>query len=127
MLTVAVGGFASRGASQSAGPVEHARGIYLQQAIEIATVGPRVVRLTRMTRFTRCGRFRGAAQDFNGHLVDAVGRDVPGIGFVAGTITAIEGCPQDRGGETGTETVGPHGQPRRPARDALASGRAGRS
>ncbi len=76
-------------------PVEHIRGIYLQRAIEIATVGQRTVRLTRMTRFRRCGRFRGTAEDFNQHLVDVTGREVSGIGFVAGFVNAIEGCAQD--------------------------------
>ncbi|HEV2440042.1 MAG TPA: hypothetical protein VGX97_08270 [bacterium] len=74
------------------GPVEHIRGIYLQRAIEIATVGARTVRLTPMTRFRRCSRFRGRADDFNDHLVDVVGRDVEGVGFVAGFVNAIEGC-----------------------------------
>jgi hypothetical protein len=72
--------------------VEHIRGIYLQRAIEIATVGTRTVQLTRMTRFRRCGRFRGMAQDFNGHLVDVAGREVEGVGFVAGSVNTIEGC-----------------------------------
>ena len=72
--------------------VEHIRGIYHQRAIEIATVGARTVRLTRMTRFRRCGRFRGLAEDFNEHLVDAAGREVEGIGFVAGYVDTIEGC-----------------------------------
>lgn len=74
------------------GPIEHIRGIYLQRAIELATVGTRTVRLTRMTRFRRCGRLRGQAEDFNKHLVDVAGREVEGIGFVAGLVNAIEGC-----------------------------------
>ncbi|HEV2283249.1 MAG TPA: hypothetical protein VGX75_12755 [bacterium] len=74
-------------------PIEHVRGIYLQRAIEIATVGTRTVRLTRMTRFRRCGLTRGTAEDFNGHLVDVAGRDVDGIGFVAGLVNTIDGCP----------------------------------
>jgi hypothetical protein len=72
--------------------IRHLRGIYLQQAIEIATVGTTTVRLTRMTKFRRCGRFRGTAEDFNGHVVDVAGREVEGIGFVAGIVDAIEGC-----------------------------------
>jgi hypothetical protein len=77
--------------------VEHVRGIYLQRAIEVATVGSRTVHLTRMTRFMRCGRFRGTAEDFNEHLVDAAGREVPGIGFVAGLVSTIEGCARQDG------------------------------
>jgi hypothetical protein len=73
-------------------PIEHLRGIYLQQAIELATVGTRTVLITRMTRFWRCGTGRGRADDFNGHLVDVAGREVPGLGFVAGIVDAIEGC-----------------------------------
>lgn len=75
------------------GPIERVRGIYLQRAIELATVGTRTVRLTRMTRFRRCGRYRGQAQDFNNHLVEVTGREVDGVGFVAGYVNAIEGCP----------------------------------
>ena len=75
------------------GPIEHIRGIYLQRAIELATVGTRTIRLTRMTRFRRCGRFRGQAQDFNQHLVEVAGREIQGVGFVAGYVNAIEGCP----------------------------------
>lgn len=75
------------------GPIEHIRGIYLQRAIELATVGARTIRLTRMTRFRRCGRFRGQAEDFNKHLVEVAGREVEGVGFVAGYVNAIEGCP----------------------------------
>ena len=75
------------------GPIEHIRGIYLQRAIELATVGARTVRLTRMTRFRRCGLFRGQAEDFNEHLVEVAGREVEGVGFVAGYVNAIEGCP----------------------------------
>ena len=79
--------------SLTEGAVEHVRGIYLQQAIEIATVGARTVHLTRMTRFRRCGRIRGTAEDFNGHLVEVVGREVDGIGFVAGLVNTIDTCP----------------------------------
>ena len=74
------------------GPIEHISGIYLQRAIEIATVGTRTVHLTRMTRFRRCGVLRGMAQDFNEHLVEVAGREVEGIGFVAGLVNTIEGC-----------------------------------
>jgi hypothetical protein len=77
---------------QPAPAVEHVRGIYLQRAIEVATVGSRTVRLTRMTRFERCGGLRGSAEDFNEHAVDVAGREVPGIGFVAGVVNALEGC-----------------------------------
>jgi hypothetical protein len=76
-------------------PVEHLRGIYLQQAIEVATVGSRTVYLTRMTRFRRCGQFRGLAEDFNDHLVDVAGTEVSGIGFVAGLVNTIERCTGD--------------------------------
>ena len=79
--------------SLTEGAIEHVRGVYLQQAIEIATVGTRTVRLTRMTRFRRCGRVRGLAEDFNGHLVEVVGREVAGIGFVAGLVNTLDGCP----------------------------------
>src|SRR5215467_11928245 len=71
----------------SYGPIEHVRGLYLQRAIEIATVGTRTVHLTRMTRFRRCRVFRGTAEDFNGHFVDVAGREVGGIGFVAGFVS----------------------------------------
>src|SRR5215469_12568568 len=74
------------------GPIEHIRGIYLQRTIEIATVGARTVHLTRMTRFRRCGVLRGMAEDFNEHFVDVAGREVEGIGFVAGLVSTIEGC-----------------------------------
>ncbi len=84
-------------------PVEHIRGIYLQRAVEIATVGTRTVRLTRMTRFRRCGRLRGIAEDFNRHLVDVTGREVDGVGFVAGFVNAIEGCAPGAGGGRGAD------------------------
>lgn len=84
-------------------PVEHIRGIYLQRAVEIATVGTRTVRLTRMTRFRRCGRFRGRAEDFNQHLVDVTGREVAGVGFVAAFVNAIEGCSTSVGEGRGAD------------------------
>ena len=106
--------FAHSGVETAAGdgPVEHIRGIYLQQAIEIATVGTRTVRLTRMTRFRRCGRLRGAAQDFNDHLVEVTGREVEGFGFVAGFVNAIEGCAagvtdEPNGHDTDRHGMGP--------------------
>lgn len=80
------------GTGSGAGPIEHLRGIYLQQAIEVATIGDRPILLTRMTKFWRCGTRRGLAEDYNGHIVEVVGRDVPGIGFVAGIVNAVEGC-----------------------------------
>ncbi|HKX16448.1 MAG TPA: hypothetical protein VJT33_00355 [bacterium] len=87
-------GLLAAGSAQlTEGPIERIRGIYLQRAIELATVGTRTVRLTRMTRFRRCGRFRGQAEDFNKHLVEVAGREVEGVGFVAGYVNAIEGCP----------------------------------
>jgi hypothetical protein len=86
-------------------PVERIQGIYLQQAIELATVGDRPVRLTRMTRFERCRTRRPIAEDLNEHVVEVFGLDVPGLGFVAGIVNATEGCE-------------PHaaGQPRDPGR-----------
>jgi hypothetical protein len=83
-------GFAAPTASGAL--VEHVKGIYLQQAIEVATVGSRTVYLTRMTRFRRCGQFPGVAEDFNDHLVDVVGTEVSGVGFVAGLVNTIEEC-----------------------------------
>lgn len=79
--------------SLTSGPIERIHGIYLQQGVELATVGTRTVRLTRMTRFRRCGRLGAMAQDFNEHLVEVAGREVDGIGFVAGFVNAIESCP----------------------------------
>ena len=73
-------------------PFERVRGIYLQQAIEFATVGDRLVRLTRMTRFARCWTRRPRAEDLNEHVVEVLGLDVPGVGFVAGIVNATEGC-----------------------------------
>jgi hypothetical protein len=73
-------------------PVERIQGIYVQQAIELAAVGDRLVRLTRMTRFERCITRRPRAEDLNGHIVEALGLDVPGVGFVAGIVNVIEGC-----------------------------------
>lgn len=78
--------------------VERLQGVYLQQAIELTLVGDRVVRLTRMTKFWRCGMRRPLAEDLNEHTVEVRGREVPGVGFVAGIVNAIEGCapPADR-------------------------------
>jgi len=87
-------------------PMEHIRGIYLQRSIETATVGARTVLLTRMTRFRRCGRFRGMAEDFNRHLVDVAGREVGGVGFVAGFVNAIEGCAPEVDGGRGADRHG---------------------
>ncbi len=83
------------GPSPAAGAsaIERLRGIYLQQAIELATVGDREVVLTRMTRFRKCGSRRGLAEDFNAHTVDVLGQQVAGIGFVAGIVNAIDDCP----------------------------------
>ncbi len=79
-------------------PVERLRGVYVQQAVELAAVGDRLVVLSRMTRFVRCGTRRPLAEDLNQHMVEVLGREVPGVGFVAGIINAIEGCeiPPDR-------------------------------
>jgi hypothetical protein len=74
------------------GPVERIRGIYLQRSIQTATVGEQKILLTRMTRFRKCGNLRALAQDFNEHIVEVTGRNVDGIGFVAGFVNAIEGC-----------------------------------
>jgi hypothetical protein len=90
-------------------PIEHIRGIYLQRAVEIATVGARTVRLTRMTKFRRCGRLRGVAEDFNHHLVDVTGREVDGVGFVAGFVNAIEGCAPGIRDERGAGGADAHG------------------
>jgi len=76
--------------------VERLHGIYLQQAIEFATVDDRQVLLTRMTRFRKCGGRRGVAEDYNGHIVEVAGQDVVGLGFVAGIVDAIEGCGMAR-------------------------------
>lgn len=73
-------------------PIERIRGRYVQQAIELATVGDRLVRLTRITRFELCRTRRPLAEDLNEHIVEVLGLDVPGIGFVAGIVNAIEGC-----------------------------------
>jgi len=85
------------GSSGSAG-VERLQGLYLQQAVELTLVGDRMVRLTRMTKFWRCGVGRPRAEDLNGHTVEVLGREVPSVGFVAGIVNAIEGCrpPTDR-------------------------------
>ena len=72
--------------------IERIQGLYVQQAIELATVGDRLVRLTRMTRFERCRTRRPRAEELNEHSVEVLGLDVPGIGYVAGIVNAIEGC-----------------------------------
>ncbi len=79
-------------------PAERIRGIYLQQAVEFATLGARLVRLTRMTRFRRCGTHRGLPEDFNDHIVEVLGREVPGFGFVAAIVNAVEGCERQGAG-----------------------------
>lgn len=86
------GGAAAAWAGPGGGPVERLRGIYLQQAVELATVGDRLILLTRMTSFRKCGGPHGIAEDYNAHTVDVLGRDVPGIGFVAGVVDATDGC-----------------------------------
>jgi len=72
--------------------IERIRGLYVQQALELATVGDRLVRLTRMTRFERCRTRRPRADELNEHIVEVLGLDVPGIGYVAGIVNANEGC-----------------------------------
>jgi hypothetical protein len=79
--------------------IERIQGVYVQQAIELATVGDRLVRLTRMTRFERCRTRRPRAEDLNEHTVEVLGLDVPGIGFVAGIVNAIEGCESRAAGQ----------------------------
>ena len=81
-------------------PFERIQGIYQQQAVELATVGVRLVRLTRMTRFERCLTGRPSPEDLNEHPVDVLGLDVPGIGFVAGIVNATEGCEPRADGHT---------------------------
>lgn len=76
----------------AAAAIERLRGNYLQQAVELASVDGRLVRLTRMTRFRRCGDRRGLAEEFNEHVVEVLGQQVPGVGFVAGIVNAVEGC-----------------------------------
>ncbi len=73
--------------------VERFQGIYLQQAVEIATVGDRMVLETRYTRFEKCGGKRGLAEEYNDHTVEILGRETVGVGFVAGVVNLIEGCP----------------------------------
>lgn len=73
-------------------PLERVRGVYLQQAVELAAVGSRLVIVTRMTRFTRCGMRHPLAEDLNEHTVEVLGIDLPGVGFVAGIVNAVEGC-----------------------------------
>lgn len=72
--------------------IERLRGIYLQRAIQVATIDDRPILLTRMTKFRRCGTRRGTAEDFNDHIVEVLGVTVPGLGFVAGIVDAVEGC-----------------------------------
>jgi len=84
-------------AAADAPTFERLRGIYLQQAVELATIDDRPILLTRMTKFRRCGSRRGMAEDFNDHVVEVLGRDVPGVGFVAGIVDAVEGCETQTG------------------------------
>ena len=72
--------------------VDRFQGIYLQQAVEVATVGDRVVIENRYTRFKKCGGRRGLAEEYNDHTVEILGRDTLGVGFVAGVVNLIEGC-----------------------------------
>jgi len=92
-------------ATSGAPPIERLQGVYLQQAVEVATVGDRMVLLTRFTRFKKCGGIRGMAEEYNDHTVEILGRETPGVGFVAGVVNLIEGCtsapapaPQAAGG-----------------------------
>lgn len=71
---------------------ERFQGVYLQQAVEVATVGDRMVLLTRFTRFKKCGGARGLAEEYNDHTVEILGRETPGVGFVAGIVNLVEGC-----------------------------------
>lgn len=73
-------------------PLEHLRGVYLQEGIEFATVGGTLVRLTRFTRFARCRGRRPLAEELNEHTVEVLGRQVPGVGFVAGVVIPVEAC-----------------------------------
>jgi hypothetical protein len=73
-------------------PLERIRGVYLQQSVELAAVGNRLVMVTRMTRFTRCGMRHPLAEDLNEHTVEVLGIDLPGVGFIAGIVDAVEGC-----------------------------------
>jgi hypothetical protein len=72
--------------------VERFQGIYLQQAVEVATVGDRMVIENRYTRFKKCGGTRGLAEEYNDHTVEILGRDTLGVGFVAGVVNLIDGC-----------------------------------
>lgn len=81
-------------------PFERIQGIYLQHAIELAAVGDRLVRLTRMTRFEWCRTRRPRAEELNEHIVEVLGVDVPGVGFVAGIVNATEGCEPRTSGST---------------------------
>ncbi len=89
-----------QGSAPPAGRIERIRGIYLQQAVEFATLGDRLVRLVRMTRFRRCGTRRGLPEDFNDHIVEVLGREVPGFGFVAAIVNAVEGCERQPTGRS---------------------------
>lgn len=91
LVLLQTGGPATPGALTD-GPVERIRGIYLQRSIQTATVDERLILLTRMTRFRKCGNLRAIAQDFNEHVVEVTGRNVEGVGFVAGFVNAVEGC-----------------------------------
>ncbi len=73
-------------------PLERVRGVYLQQGVELAAVGNRLVIVTRMTRFTRCGMRHPLAEDLNEHTVEVLRIDLPGVGFIAGIVDAVEGC-----------------------------------
>lgn len=105
MVLTAAGAWAMAGAwvvrgawaAADAPTFERLRGIYLQQEVELATVDDRPILLTRMTKFRRCGSRRGMAEDFNDHVVEVLGRDVPGVGFVAGIVDAVEGCETQTG------------------------------
>jgi hypothetical protein len=79
-------------ATSDAPTVERFPGIYLQQAVEVATVGDRMVIENRYTRFKKCGGVRGLAEEYNDHVVEILGRETVGVGFVAGVVNLIEGC-----------------------------------
>lgn len=88
----------------STSPIERVVGVYLQQAIELATVGDRPIYLTRMTSFRVCGHRGALAEDFNEHLVEVIGRRIPRVGFVAGIVNAVDRCtprPTVRARDTG--------------------------
>jgi len=79
-------------ATSDAPTLERFQGVYLQQAVEVATVGDRMVLLTRLTRFMKCGGTRGLAEEYNDHTVEILARETPGVGVVAGVVNLIEGC-----------------------------------